>query len=112
MFDDKSDSEIIALKQTQAKSDMFLDLQEVFGFDSTTDTDLESLLDDHTARLREALSYKQLYWYFFENDSGEGTINRERMNRYAKMYADAKKGFKALKQDSGVINSYIVNMDR
>lgn len=102
-----TDAELIALKQTQSKSEMLLDLQEAYGFELETDDDFEEILDDHTSRLREALSCKQLYWYFFENDMGEGSVNRDKANKYKQMYDNYKKQFKALKKDSGLIHSYI-----
>jgi hypothetical protein len=107
-----SDASLIALKQTQSKKQMLLDLQEVYGFYEETDADFEELLTDHEDRFKEALSCLQLHWYFFENDMGEGSINRDKANRYKGMYEMYKKQFRALSKDSGIINSYIARISR
>jgi hypothetical protein len=91
---------------------MILDLQAVFEFDDATDEDFLEILNFHLARFKEALACKQLYWYFFENDLGDGSINRERLQRYDKLYNSYKDQFKTLKSDSGKMDKYIAFIKR
>src|SRR5574343_34333 len=94
LFRDEQDASLISLKQVQAKSDMLMDLLQSLGYDSSSD--LSDILDDHTDFLREALAYKQLEWYFFELDQGEGSVNRERWKRYKTGYESFKSKFPTL----------------
>lgn len=94
LFRDEQDASLISLKQVQAKSDMLMDLLQSLGYDSSSD--LSDILDDHTDFLREALAYKQLEWYFFELDQGEGSVNRERWKRYKTGYEGFKSKFPTL----------------
>lgn len=102
-FTGVSDANVILTKKEQAKRDMLLDLMEALGINDSTDTDFQTILDTYTDRLREALSCKQLYWYFYEKDMGAGTINNERYKQYDRLYRTHKNTFSSLRTDGSRI---------
>jgi hypothetical protein len=102
-FAGQSDATVIATKKEQAKRDMLLDLFEAFGINDETDSDFETILDTYTDRLREALSCKQLYWYFLEKDMGQGTINNERYKHYDRLYKSQRQLFSSLRTDGSKV---------
>jgi hypothetical protein len=96
-FQNVTDADLILLKQTQAKRDMLFDLLQILNYD--TESDITSILDEHTDFLREALSYRQLYWYWLELDNGEGSPTHLRMTNYSKLYDKCKLQFSKLESD-------------
>lgn len=105
------DDTVIALFQTEAKTDMLIDLEESLGLDYDDETDaatLDEIVDNQQRKLRRALAYKQLAYIYQRHDQGEGTINRSRLTYYRGLYDKQKQAFAALalsKPSSSVVQS-------
>jgi len=94
-FDEKSDVELIALNQEQGKEDLKWDLMQALQME-IDEGNMEDYITDNLDYLREILAIRQLFWYYMENDGGEGSINRERIKFYDKMYKDKVSKLKSL----------------
>lgn len=92
---DLSSAQKIALKQVQAKEDMKWDLEEALGYEYDTD-DFETYLTDNESFLQEALACRQLYWYYLEQNAGEGSAADKKTKSYAILYKRKQDRFASL----------------
>jgi hypothetical protein len=79
-----TDDQTKALKYDVAYNDLSNDLISFYKF-TTSDLDAMTSNDLYWNQLQLALMYRQLYYYYFENDDYEGR-NRFRMNEYKALY--------------------------
>lgn len=93
-FRDWQDADLITLKQAQAKEDVLQDITGVLGIGRD---ELDDIATTHADFLKEVLSVRQLYWFFLENDMGEGSTQRYRLRHYIDIYNNYKSGFLRLR---------------
>lgn len=103
VFEGESDTLLIGLYKDAAKSDMLEDLMRSLNIDVLDAGGyLDEVVDLHTQSnaktdiLRKALAAKQLWYYYFDNNAGEGTFNYDKMRFYERRYNSYKSRFEML----------------
>lgn len=91
-----SDAELENLNRDAALDDLKNDLKYATGY---TDSEIDTLADNHAEFLTRALTYRQLFYYFFDFGNGENTYDETKMNYYEKEYAALANDFQKLKLD-------------
>ncbi len=91
MFADLSDSEAQAIKIDMARDRVGEDLRQA-GI-----TDLDAAVIDHAEQLKRALAYQQLYLYFVDNYTVEGSVNAMKCKHYGSLYDQEAGRFPSLR---------------
>ena len=97
-----TDAELQALKFTSSKNDLKKDIRDSFKMKDTTDNDatIDLIVTDYEVKLKTALLYIQLFYYYFEKQQGEDSLEFDRMKYYEKMYKSEKSQFVNMKIDT------------
>lgn len=90
------DSEIVALKQSEAKRTMLRDLKDALGL-VETDDDFLSILTEHEDFLKDQLAKLQLALYFREDAGEAGSMNDNTAQWYFNSYLAGAKRFSKLR---------------
>lgn len=110
-----TDEAAILLKKDQAKADLLTDLEHALSLSLPDQMNvIEEILDDarKLAKLREALSCRQLYWFFVDNSKGEGSQNDVKAKFYKSEYQAQKVLFAGLKSATGMKSTMVVKVQR
>jgi len=91
LFEDKTDSDLILVKQTQSLIDMTYDLQNLYNLQ---ESDLTTIINDNLDYFKELLALKQIALFLLETDAPEGSMNWVKMNYYKKLYSERLQGAK------------------
>jgi hypothetical protein len=103
--DKYTDAELQELDYEASSFDVKLDLCSAQQIGISNVTALDALYTAYQEQLERALAYKQLFYFYFRQNDGDGSLTHDRMKYYEKMYNKEAAAFGKWRVSSNVFTS-------